>query len=805
MKFLVLLFLAFFSITVNAQNIIVDGDIFTGIKYDKNYVVNAEGEKSHKVGITSTMSTTSRTAVVADVISGQYSYELTAGAASQSFTVSSTALAAGLNGQTCEGSFSYRFNSLSIPFVANILSGTTVIASGTLTNTTGSTSATVRNVLTYPCVTGLKPSVQVTSTASSATKLYTDKYYTGAYVTSGGGITGVVTVAQGGTSLTTTVNNGLLVGSGTTQYRNLSPTASGAVVTLDENGNTNFLYPETNSVVNYLTNPSFEQSATGWVVSGAATVDRYDRSLQSVNYLKSDRYYGIIVAGPANTGACYTQTIPQSQRGSNIEIATKYRNGTNVSGTWLMQSTAGSQTVSQSLVMEAGTSTTPYTDQFLDSPTMTIGTTSSTATVQTCFTKTSGSVYFHYDNVWVGSLRSKISVNTGKLYGQLRYGGVSNCAWSANGSWITPAADTDCLTPVATGNLIAPSTKVLQATIPTLPAGIYRAKLLGIMIPQAGGAVFGRAQLAGIDGTEVTTGRNDSGGWLSLGPIIESLITIPTPQTNATLLFKFYGNTTIDATAIGTTITLERIDSVDVDLITTKCMNDISCNNVFTAKVNSSGVVSGEPLGIDWINGNAVVSDTSLFTMTIPNTIFPNGDQVCVSAYTGSDTVIGIRASVASVTSSTVVVRTGYTSTATSFTKAAMDFTISCTRSSDFVAKKDITGYLNQTMTTAGDRLYRTEIVKMTASCSTSPCPLSYKSSGITQVNFGGSGLYSISFAPGTFSDIPVCTFTAKTNNVVTFANSGGDSTASVNVLVYNPPSTLTSIGFDAVCTGPRP
>lgn len=214
MKLLSLVFLTFFYINVQAQSLnkIVEGDIFTGIRYDKNYVVNPEGEKSHTVGVSSTMSTTSRTALTANVISGQYTYELTAGAASQTFTVSSTALPAGLNGQTCEGSFSYRYASLTIPFVASVLSGTTEIASGTLTNSTGSTSATVRHTLTYPCVEGLKPSVRITSTASSAIKLYPDKYFTGAYLN----LTASGTSGSGGTSLPT----GELITSGTAEFGN---------------------------------------------------------------------------------------------------------------------------------------------------------------------------------------------------------------------------------------------------------------------------------------------------------------------------------------------------------------------------------------------------------------------------------------------------------------------------------------------------------------------------------------------------------------------------------------------------------
>ncbi len=205
---------------MNAQtnNKIVDGDIFPNIRYDKNFVINSEGERNHTTGVSSTM-VTSRTAVVDDLISGQFTYTHTASAASQTVKFNSVPLPAGLNGQTCEGSFYYRFGSLSIPFIANVLSGTTVIASGTLVNS-GVVSDTVKHTMTYPCSVGLAPIIEITSTASSALSLKTDKFFTGAYLKPDpstinlvGGVSGVLPIANGGT------NNGSLgTTSGTVVY-----------------------------------------------------------------------------------------------------------------------------------------------------------------------------------------------------------------------------------------------------------------------------------------------------------------------------------------------------------------------------------------------------------------------------------------------------------------------------------------------------------------------------------------------------------------------------------------------------------
>lgn len=173
-KFLIMTGLLLASSLSFAQNTIIEGNIAPGLRYEKNYIVNSEAEKSLTAGIVSTMGITARTSATANVLSGNYSFELTATNVGQSFTASSTALA-GVNGRTCEGSFLYKFGSTTVPFYASVLSGSTTVASATLVNNTGSTSATITHVMTYPCIEGVKPSLQITSTASSALKLYVDK------------------------------------------------------------------------------------------------------------------------------------------------------------------------------------------------------------------------------------------------------------------------------------------------------------------------------------------------------------------------------------------------------------------------------------------------------------------------------------------------------------------------------------------------------------------------------------------------------------------------------------------------------
>ncbi len=176
-KFLILATVLVSSLAFG-QNRIIEGDIALNLKYEKNFIINSEAEKSATQGIISTMGITARTSATANVLSGIYSYELTSTNPGQTFTASSTALV-GVGGKMCEGSFKFKFGSTTVPFTASVLSGSTVVASGTLTNMTGSIASVNKMLLTFPCIDGVKPSLQTTSTASSATKLYQDKLFIG--------------------------------------------------------------------------------------------------------------------------------------------------------------------------------------------------------------------------------------------------------------------------------------------------------------------------------------------------------------------------------------------------------------------------------------------------------------------------------------------------------------------------------------------------------------------------------------------------------------------------------------------------
>lgn len=60
--------------------------------------------------------------------------------------------------------------------------------------------------------------------------------------------------------------------------------------------------------------------------------------------------------------------------------------------------------------------------------------------------------------------------------------------------------------------------------------------------------------------------------------------------------------------------------AADTNAFTTRCDDPRNCETVFSAKVSSAGVVSGENL--DWLEGNAALSDTSLYAFTFKTAVF---------------------------------------------------------------------------------------------------------------------------------------------------------------------------------------
>ncbi len=95
----------------------------------------------------------------------------------------------------------------------------------------------------------------------------------------------------------------------------------------------------------------------------------------------------------------------------------------------------------------------------------------------------------------------------------------------------------------------------------------------------------------------------------------------------------------------------------------------------YSAYVAAAGTVSNEYSA--WINGNAAVTDTSLFTLTLETGIFGSNPNCTVTTVDGGTNSI-THSKIASSSTTSIAVRTGYSQTTTNFTKLAYPFFIQC-------------------------------------------------------------------------------------------------------------------------------
>lgn len=589
-------------------------------------------------------------------------------------------------------------------------------------------------------------------------------------------VSGVLPVTNGGTGLST-------VGS------------SGTVFTSNASGTAEWRYPETTDIVNVTKNPSFEQNLTGWTTSGTVTLTRYDRSANGVEYMPNDRYYLSIDAASTGEAACVTDVIPQKLRGSDIEIGSIYRNGDSTSGTWTISVSAGT-TVSQTISMAGATTASGLNDSFVQAPLIVVGTTSSTATIKTCYQNVSGSPNIHVDNVWVGS---KKSFTNGAIVGPWQ-----SYTTSCSGSWVTNA------TYICKKRQVGDS---MEYDITVTLSGAPTATDLVMNLPDT------------IDTNKITsTDANKTIGTASLISAGNYYIANPWYLTTTSVKLSATINSAgatnniinVSNTNPATFASGDRVYfSLKVPIVglqatgvsyDSRCANDISCTNEFSAKIGSAGAVSDENGGMDWINGNAAVTATSTYTVTLnavfgaaPNCVITTSDPTASS-------INGTEVTIESISASTIVYRTNRHDA----TALPLAVNIQCSRSTDYKAKQTIQGYLSNTVTTGGQYLERMVRAKVGSSCTSTPCTITSQSGEISSITRASTGNYTFNFVTGTWSLAPSCIITtgAQSGSAGIYASYVAAPTTTSGNFITNSgvtgPGNLTDVSFDIICIGPR-
>ena len=201
--------------------------------------------------------------------------------------------------------------------------------------------------------------------------------------------------------------------------------------------------------------------------------------------------------------------------------------------------------------------------------------------------------------------------------------------------------------------------------------------------------------------------------------------------------------------------------------------------NVFSAYIGSDGTVTQE--NVDWIEGNAVVSDTSQYVVTFKTGIF-SATPICTTAAVQSSTIAAYISKVQGGNSTTVTTRIFDNSN----TKIATGHSLVCQKSSaDYKASRSIVGSFKDNVISKGSSQLNIMLGNIT--CSSSSAIDNNIGSWISSAGNITAGACTITLNSGVFGSAPYC--------MATWGNSSFSNTTASTVGVTA--SSATSIRTD--------
>ena len=389
-----------------------------------------------------------------------------------------------------------------------------------------------------------------------------------------------------------------------------------------------------------------------------------------------------------------------------------------------------------------------------------------------------------------------------QIAGSSYFAGTTSCTWTRTsttiGAFGTVAA---CPGPTieeqSIGSWQTTDADLPRQTVNNLPAGKYKATFF---VPTFMTSAT-NASIAINDGTTTCQAVAANGNSASDASIPVSCIFNYSSVANRT--FEIYGASTSSTLNINNATTspnrgvkfiLEYFPPTS-KIYSQQCQSSLGCENEFSAKVSSTGVVSDENL--DWVNGNCAVTDTSLFTCSFNSSVFSSA-PTCVVGIVSSSTTGDVIAKIdTQATTTSVVARTSSTNATNDFVKSAQPFNIKCSRAStDFQQKSQITGTFANVVTTPGV---------------TSPRDYSAKVSGTGVVSneigdlisgncTTGSGTTTCTFAP-TFTAVN-CAVSPITANSYAMTISSLSTTAISTRNVLTTTGALSATDYSIICMG---
>lgn len=274
----------------------------------------------------------------------------------------------------------------------------------------------------------------------------------------------------------------------------------------------------------------------------------------------------------------------------------------------------------------------------------TTGTTSYGYRVE-CNTSITDDVYV--DELYAGPVTEPIfDVAQAQFYASNKWIGTVNCLWStSSAAFVNYGADADCdnnareiegMYNSSNGDVGNADGQLPQIKLSYMPAGTYKFVAKGFF------QGIGTNELCAFrfsDGTNASSPQTVWGDTDGNGvPVLMGEIHYDTPQTSETTIQIQTGyDSAVSTCDINNAVASVRGLEISVyhypspqKVFASKC-DGLECENTFSAKVSSSGVVSDE--NVDWINGNCTMSSgnstctfqTSLFGVA-PNCTSNNND-----------------------------------------------------------------------------------------------------------------------------------------------------------------------------------
>jgi hypothetical protein len=314
------------------------------------------------------------------------------------------------------------------------------------------------------------------------------------------------------------------------------------------------------------------------------------------------------------------------------------------------------------------------------------------------------------------------------------------------------------------GGVAAPTGTKIGVKISVMPKGRYKIlasgfRLLATSATNSGGEVsFSASDIATATVCGQLTGQGNVVASTDgrVGATFECEYDNTSDQVNKDFVLK--GLRTVNGAtlewSVGAKISVYYFPSASDSIINSKCLNDIACENSFTASFSTTGVTSAENL--DWVNGNCTISPAGTFTCPFNSGVFSVAPvcQITLNVdQTGGTYLVGIT----SVSTSQIVFKTQQSGVG----PVNLSSNITCLKQgSDFKAKQSITGYLNNNVTISGNAtpkicsMFVSNAAASTTVCSSATCTMNnVQGACFSSVTRSSTGRYTATFQTGYFSD----------------------------------------------------